>query len=70
MARPTLLLIFYFSLLCVSVYVLTVSTVVMVQAYPHFLLKPESCVDKRLEVEEGERNRGEEREQSRTEQAL
>ncbi|KAM3568598.1 hypothetical protein VYU27_009283, partial [Nannochloropsis oceanica] len=47
MARPNPIPIL---LLLLIVYVLMLSPVAVVQAYPHYLLNPEGCVDKKLEV--------------------
>jgi len=66
MARPTLLPVLL--LLYLSALVLMPLPVVVVQAYPHYLLNPEGCLDKKLEVgDEGGREggQGRAREQSR-----
>lgn len=59
MARPNPIPIL---LLLLIVYVLMLSPVAVVQAYPHYLLNPEGCVDKKLEVGEGGRTGGKARE--------
>jgi hypothetical protein len=64
MARPKPLPVL---LVLLIVYVLMLSRVVVVQAYPHYLLNPEGCVDKKLEVGEGGRKGGKAREGRRTE---
>jgi hypothetical protein len=57
MARPPSILL----LLSVGlVLLMPLLLVVVVEAYPHYLLNPEGCVDKKLEVGQGGREGGRE----------